>query len=180
LSRSDKCIIADTGSRQTILGMAIPKITTDFGGLDNVSWYSAAYFITFGGLEASWGKVFKYFDIKWTLVLTPVVQHSVQQRSIVMGIIGLNYELASVLGPITGGAFTDHVTWQRCFYLNIPNGGIAIGILISFFWLPAAARPASIPLSHKLLHLDPAGVCFAMAAIICYILGLQYAGTLYA
>ncbi|KAH8434261.1 MDR family MFS transporter [Aspergillus melleus] len=53
---------------QTIVGTAIPKITAEFDGLKDVSWYSAAYFMTFGGLEASWGKAFKYFDIKWTFI----------------------------------------------------------------------------------------------------------------
>ena len=26
--------------------------------------------MTYGGLEASWGKAFKYFDIKWTFILS--------------------------------------------------------------------------------------------------------------
>jgi MFS family permease len=68
--RTNSITNADRTSQQTILGTAVPKITTDFGGLNDVSWYSAAYFMTFGGLEASWGKAFKYFDIKWTFVLT--------------------------------------------------------------------------------------------------------------
>jgi hypothetical protein len=34
---------------QTILGTAIPKITDEFHDLNKVSWYGAAYFMTFGG-----------------------------------------------------------------------------------------------------------------------------------
>ncbi|ORY11320.1 major facilitator superfamily domain-containing protein [Clohesyomyces aquaticus] len=55
---------------QTIVGTAIPKITDQFHTLESVSWYGAAYFMTFGGFQSFWGKIFKYFDLKWSYLLT--------------------------------------------------------------------------------------------------------------
>ncbi|KAL5336875.1 MFS general substrate transporter [Aspergillus crustosus] len=53
----------------TILGTAIPKITDEFRDLNKVSWYGSAYFMTFGGFQSTWGKLYKYFPIKlWFLV----------------------------------------------------------------------------------------------------------------
>ncbi len=48
----------------TIVGTAIPKITDEFHGLDQVSWYGAAYFMTYGAFQPAMGKVFKYFPLK--------------------------------------------------------------------------------------------------------------------
>ena len=43
---------ADRTFCQTILSTAIPKITDQFHDLSKVSWYGAAYFMTFGGSES--------------------------------------------------------------------------------------------------------------------------------
>ena len=47
------CSGADHNHCQTILSTAIPKITDQFRDLSKVSWYGAAYFMTFGGSEQS-------------------------------------------------------------------------------------------------------------------------------
>ncbi|KAJ5836531.1 Major facilitator superfamily domain general substrate transporter [Penicillium robsamsonii] len=54
----------------TILGTAIPKITDEFHDLNKVSWYGAAYLMTYGsGFQSTWGKFYKYFPIKcWFLI----------------------------------------------------------------------------------------------------------------
>ncbi|KAK1761599.1 major facilitator superfamily domain-containing protein [Echria macrotheca] len=58
---------------QTIVGTAIPKITDEFHGLSDISWYAAAYFMTFGGTQTSAGKLYKYFDLKWTFLMAMLV-----------------------------------------------------------------------------------------------------------
>ena len=52
----------------TIVATAIPRITDEFHGLDKVSWYGAAYFMTNGGLQSSWGKAYRYFSLKYTFL----------------------------------------------------------------------------------------------------------------
>jgi hypothetical protein len=55
-----------------IVGTAISKVTDEFHSLYDVPWYGAANFMTFGGLEAAWGKAFKYFD-KITFIVCQVM-----------------------------------------------------------------------------------------------------------
>jgi MFS transporter, DHA2 family, glioxin efflux transporter len=54
----------------TILATAIPKITGDFHGLEDVSWYSAAFFMTIGGFQSAWGKAYKYFPLKISFLIS--------------------------------------------------------------------------------------------------------------
>ena len=54
----------------TIVATAIPKITDEFHGLSDVSWYSAAFFMTIGGFQSAWGKAYKYFPLKTTFLIS--------------------------------------------------------------------------------------------------------------
>ncbi len=54
----------------TIVATAIPKITGEFHGLHDVSWYSAAFFMTIGGFQSAWGKAYKYFPLKTSFLIS--------------------------------------------------------------------------------------------------------------
>ena len=50
-------------------------------------------------------------------------------------IVGLAFNVASVVGPIIGYAFTDLYSagWRLCFYINLPVGGVAIALFMYAF-----------------------------------------------
>ena len=54
----------------TIVATAIPKITGEFHGIHDVSWYSAAFFMTIGGFQSAWGKAYKYFRLKTSFLVS--------------------------------------------------------------------------------------------------------------
>jgi hypothetical protein len=52
----------------TIIATAIPKITTVFNSLDDVGWYGSSYLLTTTSLQPSFGKIYTYFNVKWTYI----------------------------------------------------------------------------------------------------------------
>lgn len=57
----------------TIVATAIPKITDEFNGLTDIAWYSSAFFMTMGGFQSAWGKLYKYFPLKTSYLIAIVI-----------------------------------------------------------------------------------------------------------
>ncbi|KAF3483208.1 MFS gliotoxin efflux transporter GliA [Arthroderma uncinatum] len=100
-----------------------------------------------------------------------------QQRPAFTGILGATYGVASAIGPLLGGVFTDKVSWRWCFYINLPVGAISAAIIFFFFTAPPASRPVKARLSEKLLQMDLVGTFTIMAAVISFLLAMQWGGT---
>ncbi|KAL3459735.1 MFS general substrate transporter [Aspergillus heterothallicus] len=109
-----------------------------------------------------------------------IVAYSVDQRKRPMynGIFGSVYGISSIIGPLLGGAFTSHVTWRWCFYINLPIGGVVIVILGVFLQVPPLTQSES-DRKPLIQHMDPLGAVTFLPAIVCLLLALQWGGTTY-
>lgn len=87
------------------------------------------------------------------------------------GLITAVFGLATIVGPIIGGAITDHWGWRWVFYVNMPIGAIAIvtaGIVM----------PKSV--FRKQHTIDYLGSAALVAFAVPLLLGFSWAGTQYA
>jgi EmrB/QacA subfamily drug resistance transporter len=95
---------------------------------------------------------------------------SPRERGRYQGYFGAVFGVASVLGPLLGGALTSGVSWRAIFYVNLPIGVIAFGVL-------QATLPSRK--SDERQHIDWLGAGFLAAALACLVLGCTWGGTTY-
>ncbi|OTA93900.1 hypothetical protein M434DRAFT_21233 [Hypoxylon sp. CO27-5] len=109
------------------------------------------------------------------IIMLPLVP--LRKRPMFQGIFGTVFGVSSVMGPLVGGAFTDHVTWRWCFYINLPVGAFAVLCLLIVKLPSRPPQPAKF--WEHFTRLDPLGTFFFMPSIICLLLALQWGGSTY-
>ncbi|KAH9990888.1 putative gliotoxin efflux pump [Xylariaceae sp. FL0662B] len=90
--------------------------------------------------------------------------------------LSATFAVASVVGPLIGGAFTQNLTWRWCFYINLPCGGVAAIAMLFAFRVPKAASPTPANTKEKLLQMDVPGAALICATVVCFTLALRWAG----
>lgn len=96
-----------------------------------------------------------------------------------IGLLSGLYGIAGIVGPLLGGAFTDHLSWRWCFYINLPLGGVTALFVFFFVHLRPRKSQAGSTVVERFLQLDPLGVAVLIPAIISLLLVLQWGGAEY-
>jgi MFS family permease len=98
------------------------------------------------------------------------------KRPMLQGLFGACFGVASVAGPLLGGAFTgSKLTWRWCFYINLPLGGLTILVVTLLLRLEEQK-----PKLKSWKDLDPLGTVLFLPSITCLLLALEWGAVEYA
>ncbi len=95
---------------------------------------------------------------------------SPRERGRWMGLIMSVFGLGSIVGPLVGGFITDHFGWRWVFYVNLPLGLVALGLLV--FLLPRFGR-------RGMVRIDWPGIVLLVSGVLPILIGLTWAGITY-
>jgi EmrB/QacA subfamily drug resistance transporter len=85
-----------------------------------------------------------------------------RERGRYQGVLGGVFGIATIIGPLLGGFFVDHLSWRWIFYINLPTGALALAVIAAVLRSPTTRR------QHVIDYLGATLLSVALTAIILF------------
>lgn len=151
------------GRRKVLLGGILLFVITSM--LTGLSW-NIESLIGFRALQGIGGGIL--FSSAFAVIGDLFVP---AERGRWQGIFGAVFGISSVVGPLLGGFLTDNASWRWCFYINVPVGIVAFGMIARF--MPTIVAKGA---QKAIDYLGAALLSIGLAALL---LALSWGGTEY-
>ncbi|KAJ3110573.1 hypothetical protein HDU96_006470 [Phlyctochytrium bullatum] len=179
---------------QTIVATTLEKIVKEFGQQELIPWIGSGYLLTETSAAAisarssapSHPPCSSSFSVLGRIIagiggggiVSAVLiiiadMVSISEAGKYQGMIAAVYGFSSVVGPLAGGTFSDHLTWRWCFWINLPFGAVAVLTVWMFLKFPAVEGKWK----DKLGRVDWLGALLLTAGVSCLITPVQLGGS---
>lgn len=91
---------------------------------------------------------------------------SLEQRARMTGFFASVWAVSSIVGPLVGGFIVDRLPWPWVFYINVPPGVLAAGLI----WAYWSDEPR--PAGAARVQVDYLGAALLTAGVVALLLGL--------
>ncbi|KAJ2667964.1 hypothetical protein IWW42_005560, partial [Coemansia sp. RSA 1085] len=157
--------LSDTfGRKPTLMG----AILVFLGGSAACGWASTMGVLVFGRALQGVGGA-GLLSLVFIVVSDLTAEH---ERAAYMGVLGAVWSIASVVGPLLGGVFSDKASWRWAFWINLVAAIPVLPILMLVLKLP---KPQG-SFTEKLKKVDFAGSLVLIGGVVMLLLALTWGG----